>query len=302
MARPIRFQAAGLIYHVMSRGNNKMVIFLDDLDFAQFLALLAEVVAIFELDSWLVCVMPNHYHLVFRTRKPNLSRAIQRLNGRYARWWNTRHGHVGHILQGRFKGQIVEASVYLVRLCRYVLLNPVRWGLCQHPSGWPWSSYTTLVSGEPSPYADVGSLLPLVDADPASARARLTHYVQPETDPDIQAFIRNDHRIIGTPAFAAQFRLQARAASKEVPLRERRIGAPSLVDILAAAVKDGDGLAAGVRRARAVGRYSYADIARCAGVSESTVARMVIGRTKPVNRTPAGRIADLTLGVDGPQT
>lgn len=278
MSRPIRFQAAGLIYHVMSRGNNKMAIFLDDLDYAQFLALLAEVVAIFELDSWLVCVMPNHYHLVFRTRKPNLSRAIQRLNGRYAKWWNARHGHIGHILQGRFKGQIVEASVYLVRLCRYVLLNPVRSGLCDHPSGWAWSSYETLVSAEPSPYADVESLLPLVDADPASARARLTHYVQPETDPDIQAFIRNDDRVIGTPTFAAQFRSQARAASKEVPLRERRIGTPSLIDILAVAVKDGEGLAAGVRRARAVGLYSYAEIARCAGVSERTVARMVIGR------------------------
>ncbi len=140
MSRPLRFQSAGLIYHVMARGNNKMAIFLDDLDYAGFLDMLADVVKGFEIDSWVVSVMPNHYHLVFRTRRPNLSLAMARLNGRYAQRWNKRHAHVGHVFQGRFKAQIVEASVYLVRLCRYVLLNPVRAGLCAHPEGWPWSS------------------------------------------------------------------------------------------------------------------------------------------------------------------
>lgn len=282
----------------MARGNNKMAIFLDDLDYARFLDMLADVVAVFEIDSWVVCVMPNHYHLVLRTRRPNLSLAIRHLNGRYAQWWNKRHSHIGHVFQGRFKAQVVEARVYLVRLCRYVLLNPVRAGLCSRPDGWLWSSFKNLVSGLPSAHVDVDSLLQLLDTDVASVRARLVDYVNPGADPDMCAFIRSDRRVIGTPAFAERFRPEARAASPEVPAKERRVGTPDLAETLAAAVGDGEGLAGGVRRARESGGYSFADIARCAGVSEKTVARMVSGAA-PVRRRPGTRrrrIGDLTPG------
>lgn len=302
MSRPIRFQGAGLIYHVMSRGNNKMAVFLDDLDYAGFLSMLADVVEMFEVDSWVNCAMPNHYHLVLRTRQPNLSLAMRHLNGRYAQWWNKRHAHVGHVVQGRFKAQVVEASVYLVRLCRYILLNPVRAGLCAHPEEWPWSSYSDLVSGRPALHVDVDSLLLRVDTDIARARARLIDYVQPETDPDMAAFIRGDRRVIGTPSFAEQFAGRARAASREVPACERRIGTPALVEILAVAVRNGEGLAGGARRARE-GDYSLADIARCAGVSERTVARMVVGKSE--RRTPGTRrrrIGDLTPAEGGLET
>ena len=287
----------------MARGNNKMVIFRDDLDYARFLDMLADVKEEFEIDSWIICEMPNHYHWVLRTRLPNLSHAMRHLNGRYAQWWNKRHGHVGHVLQARFKAQIVEASVYLVRLCRYVLLNPVRAGLCAHPSEWRWSSYAALVSGAPSRVVDTASLLALVDSDIHRARAHLIDYVGPETDPDMMAFIRNDRRIIGTPAFAEQFRQEARRASREVPARERRIGTPTLVEILATAVHDGMGLAEGIRRAREDGEYSVVDIARCTGLSARTVARFALDagvRRRPGTRQR--RIGDLTRGKSGMET
>lgn len=299
MSRPLRFQAAGLIYHVIARGNNRMAIFLDDLDYARFLEMLADVVAKFEIDSWVLCLMPNHYHLVLRTRRPNLSLAIRHLNGSYAQWWNKRHAHVGHVFQGRFKAQIVEASVYLVRLCRYVLLNPVRKGLCAHPEEWRWSSYKMLVGTASSPCVDVESLLRRVDeGDMEAVRRRLLDYVDPEADPDIAAFIRSDRRVIGTRAFAEQFRQRARAASKEVPVRDRRVGTPALVDILAEAVLQGDGLPEAVRRAHQTAGYSFAEIARCAGLSEKTVAKMTDARA-PMQRRPGTRrrrIADLTPG------
>jgi putative transposase len=303
MTRPFRPQGAGLIYHVMARGNNKMVIFRDDLDLVRFLDILADVAGEFEIDSWVICEMPNHYHWVLRTRQPNLSLAMQHLNGRYAQWWNKRHGHVGHVLQARFKAQVVEATVYLVRLCRYVLLNPVRAGLCAHPSEWRWSSYGDLVSGAPSRFVDTASLLALVDSDIARARARLVDYVGPDRDPDMEAFIRNDRRIIGTSAFAEQFRQQARTASREVPARERRTGTPALVEILATAVHAGLGLAEGIRRAREDGEYSFVDIARCTGLSERTVARFAMDagvRRRPGTRRR--RIGDLTSGNDGMET
>jgi putative transposase len=237
MSRPIRFQAAGLVYHVMARGNNKMAIFLDDLDYARFLGMFADVIADYDIDPWVFCEMPNHFHLVLRTRQPNLSRAMAHLDGQYAQWWNKRHKHVGHVYQGRFKAQVVETSVYLVRLCRYVLLNSVRAGLCAHPRDWPWSSYRAMVSGQPSPLVDVESLVRQIDPDGrGNVLAQLIAYVGPEADAEMAAFVRGDQRVIGTPAFAEQFRAEARAASREVPAKERRTGTPSLVEILTRAI------------------------------------------------------------------
>ena len=274
----------------MARGNNKMAIFLDELDRLRFLSILAEVVLQFEIDSWLFCLMPNHFHLVFRTRRPNLSFAVKHLNGTYAQWWNKRHRRVGHIFQGRFKAQVVEASVYLVRLCRYVLLNPVRSGLCSHPAEWPWSSYRMLAGTTSSDCVDVGSLLRRVDEqNPEAVRARLLDYVAPDSDPEIAAFVRNDRRVIGTEAYAAQFRSLARVAAKEVPARDRRIGIPPLTGILADAVRRGEGLPGGVRRAHEA-RYSVTAIVECAGMSRDTVQRILDGRPRVRKRpAPAGR-------------
>ena len=314
MSRPLRPQGADLIYHVMARGNNKMAIFLDDLDYARFLAILADVVSTFEIDCWVFCEMPNHSHLVIRTRRPNLSLAIGRLNGTYAQWWNKGHRRVGHIYQGRFKAQVVEASVYLVRLCRYVLLNPVRAGLCRHPKDWKWSSYHMLAGRTTSPCVQVESLLRHVDPeDIEAARARLIDYVDPEADPDIATFIRSDHRVIGTQPFAAQFRDRAGAASTEVPARDRRVGTPSLVEILADAVRQGEGLPGGIRRAHRGAHYSLTEIARCAGVSRETVQRIAQGprrRNRPgTQRPPTTDLtpvldtnADLTPGSGGTET
>lgn len=303
MSRPIRFQRAGLAYHVMARGNNKMAIFLDDLDYTRFLEMLGDVVAEFEVDLWLYCDMPNHFHLVLRTRRPNLSLAMAHLNGRYAKWWNKRHSRIGHVFQGRFKAQVVETAVYLVRLCRYVLLNPVRAGLCSHPRDWPWSSYRRLVAGDSS-LVDVESLLRHVGDDISSARERLIAYVHPETDAEMAALIRSDRRVIGTPAFEEQFREEARAASPEVPRTERRTGTPALVEILATAIREGDGLSGGVRRAVECGDYGFSEIARCAGLSETTVARMA-GTRRLVRRRPGTRkrrIGDLAPAPGGTET
>src|SRR3954468_13553232 len=123
MARPLRIQAPGLTYYVMARGNNKMKLFWNAGDYLQFLEILGTMLEKYEVNCWTYTLMPNHYHLVLRTRKANVSSAGRQLNGVFAQWWNKRHKHVGHVFEGRFKAQIVEDNVYLLRLCRYVLLN-----------------------------------------------------------------------------------------------------------------------------------------------------------------------------------
>ena len=112
MSRALRIQAPDLIRHVMSRGNGRMCIFLDEADYRQFVYILGDVVETFGLECWNYCLMPNHYHATLRPSRPNLSEAIRRLNSVYALWWNKRHQRVGHVFQGRFKAQVVDREGY----------------------------------------------------------------------------------------------------------------------------------------------------------------------------------------------
>ena len=257
----------------MARGNNRMRIFLDDLDYARFVSLVHETRDRYELDLWLRCVMPNHYHLVLRTRRPNLSLAVGYLNGGYAAWWNKRHRRVGHIYQGRFKAQIIEACTYLLRLCRYVMMNPVRSKLVSHPADWRWSNYAVLTDPA-STDVDVDSLLQAIDPDRHLSRTRLLQYVDGYVDEEMGVLIRSDQRVIGSPEFAQQFADEARRGSREIPARERRTGTPPLVLLLANALERGAGLHGGVRDAFAA-NYHIHEIADCAGLSRRVVQRLV---------------------------
>lgn len=280
MSRPLRIQAAGLAYHVMSRGNNRMPIFVDSLDYTRFLDMYQRDIGRYALDSWLVCVMPNHYHLVFRTREPNLSDTMEHLNGQYARWWNRRHQHVGHVFQARFKAQIIESGQYLLRLVRYVLLNPVRAKLVKEPSEWRWSSYKYLATEMAGDLVDTASLRLAIDPNEhPSTRIDLLDFVAGRLDLEMGRLVRSDARIIGSEAFKSQFARRARAAAREVPSRERHVGDPSLIGFLAAAVERGEGLDGAVRAAFSE-EYSVSEIAKAAGISRLSVAKLVNRRNQ----------------------
>ncbi len=141
MARQLRVEFEGALYHVTARGNARQAIYRDDRDRARFLDLLAREIAQQQWRCYAYCLMANHYHLLLETPEPNLSQGMQRLNGAYTQGSNRRHGRVGHVLQGRFKSILVEKESYLLELCRYIVLNPVRARLVAKADEWPWSSY-----------------------------------------------------------------------------------------------------------------------------------------------------------------
>lgn len=126
MARPLRIEIPGAIYHITSRGNAREPIFLDDGDYADFLNLLSLNLKRFNWILHAYCLMGNHYHLLIETPEGNLSRGMRQLNGTYTQWFNRKHNRVGHIFQGRYKAILVEKDSHLLELCRYVVLNPVR--------------------------------------------------------------------------------------------------------------------------------------------------------------------------------
>ena len=94
--------------------------------------------------------MTNHYHLIVRTPGPTISAGMHRLNGEYARWFNRRHGHEGHLFQDRFHSEVIETDRHLLEASRYVVLNPVRAGIVPTPALWIWSSYLPTLGIRPS--------------------------------------------------------------------------------------------------------------------------------------------------------
>ena len=141
MARPLRLQFAGAVYHLTSRGNARQKIFFDDGDRELFFQTLAHVVSRYSWVCHAYCLMANHYHLLVETPKANLSIGMRQLNGIFTQSFNRRHRRVGHLFQGRFKAILVKKDSYLLELCRYIVLNLVRVKGRTSPAAWKWSTY-----------------------------------------------------------------------------------------------------------------------------------------------------------------
>lgn len=142
MSRPLRLEFAGALYHVTSRGNERKPIFRNESDFTTFIEVISYVC---ERYNWVIhayCLMTNHYHLLIETPEANLSKGMRQLNGVYTQRFNRSYQRVGHLFQGRYKSILVDKDSYLLELCRYIVLNPVRAkGMVDHPCEWLWSSY-----------------------------------------------------------------------------------------------------------------------------------------------------------------
>jgi len=146
MARKLRVEFEGAVYHVMSRGDQRERIFVDDEDCKLFLATLGEACAKTEWQVHAFCLMSNHFHLVVETPRANLSAGMRWFLGTYTGRYNRRHRLFGHLFSGRFKALNVDAASpgYLKTVCDYVHLNPVRAKLIaagKPVRSYAWSSY-----------------------------------------------------------------------------------------------------------------------------------------------------------------
>lgn len=145
MARPLRLELAGGLYHVTSRGDRCEAIYTDDEDREKWLEILGNVCSRFNWRCHVYCLMDNHYHIVIETAEANLSKGMRQLNGVYTQYFNRQHNRVGHVYQGRYKGILVERDSYLLELSRYVVLNPIRAQMIKNVNEWKWSSYQAMI-------------------------------------------------------------------------------------------------------------------------------------------------------------
>jgi len=151
MTRAWRIEYEGALYHVLSRGNERGNIVFEDEDRKMFLDILGEMSERFEIDVFGYVLMDNHYHLLFRTRRANLSKSMQWFGVTYTKRFNIRHARSGHLFQGRFKNMLVENDAYLSQLSYYIHRNPLRAGMVNRLASYKWSSYQAYAYGKSIP-------------------------------------------------------------------------------------------------------------------------------------------------------
>lgn len=251
MARPLRIEFAGAIYHVTSRGNGRQRIFLDDRDNSLFLELLGNTLERFQWVCHAYCLMVNHYHLMIETPEANLSKGMHHLNASFSQAHNKRHGAVGHLLQGRFKSIVVDRESYLLELARYVVLNPVRAGMVARPEDWPWSSYRTTaglpgashaaqpgapaaLSGSPAPeWLAPSWLLSQFGPDETTARQRYRDFVAAGVGQGSPWSKLQSQIFLGQERFMDRMKevVPEKTAVQEIPKLQRFANRPSLQEI-----------------------------------------------------------------------
>lgn len=232
MARPLRIEFPNALYHVMARGDRRRPIFLKDDDYRQLLLRLAWTCERFNFVVHAYCLMPNHYHLMVETLDGALSKGMKHLNSTYAQLFNRRYDSVGHVFQGRYKAILVQKESYLLELSRYIVLNPVRAKLTEHPELWRWSSlqYTLGKQGCPT-WLERDWLLKQFGEQADTARSAFHDYVRDghsQLNPLNQAKYQ---LVLGDDDFLNRTKIRAvDISSTSVTRNQRRSSVLSLAD------------------------------------------------------------------------
>lgn len=279
MARRLRIEYAGAIYHIACRGVERRTIFLDDRDRRRFLAQLARATADCQIRLYLYCLMPNHFHLLAETPQANLQTFMHKLETAYTVYFNRRHQRVGHLMQGRYRAQPVQGDDYLLKLSRYIHLNPVCVrNLRDKPIAdrlvalqqYRWSSYREYVGLAPSlGCLDTGPLLRLVGGAGDSASREYGRYAEAglaRSDEEFTAWLHSCGWVVGDEGFREQMDQRYRSRQERVACLEdvafRRVRARRSLEEVLSAVASVFGLPVAELRRRHYGGRARAVAAR----------------------------------------
>jgi putative transposase len=241
MARQLRIEFPDALYHVTSRGNERRPIFYTDEDRLAFLDFLGTAVKRFgwSVTAWVL--MTNHFHLVIQTPKPNLSRGMHWLNGKYAAWVNRTHGRCGHLFQGRFHSFLIEKDAYFAEVLRYTVLNPVRADMISRPEDYRWSSYRAMAGLEKAPeWFDLAGALAVFGGENAEALARYQEFVDAGITSGERLWDKATNGIyLGTESWARAMRdrVESKPRCTEIPLTQRAVGHPKMAAVVEAVAR-----------------------------------------------------------------
>jgi REP element-mobilizing transposase RayT len=277
MSRPLRIEYPDAVYHVTSRGNARNDIFLSDSDRETFLKILSGIVRRFNWLCHAYCLMDNHYHLLIETPDGNLSGGMRQLNGVYTQKYNWLHQKTGHVFQGRYKAILVEKESYLLELCRYVVLNPVRARMTEKPEQWQWSSYRFTAGMRKAPdYLTTDWILGLF------------HQKKPEAQKLYRKFVRagiglnspwedlHGQILLGEEKFVDSHRdlLHDKQPVKEIPRTQRYLNRPKLSKLFTTGRNKAERNEQ-IHRAHIQHGYTLKSIADHLGIHYTTVSKVI---------------------------
>jgi putative transposase len=220
--------------------------------------------------------MDNHYHLLIETPDGNLSCGMRQLNGVYTQAYNRRHRKVGHIFQGRFKAILVEKESYLLELCRYVVLNPVRAKSVKSPEDWRWSSYSaTANESKAVPCLTVDWILGQFGSEKKQAVRSYKEFIMAGLKEDSPWKNLKGQILLGEEGFVDKFKelLLDKELIIEIPRRQRYLGRPELQAIFEG--KDQRKKKKLMHRAHVRFGYTLKEVADYLGLHYTTVSRAV---------------------------
>ena len=273
MARPLRLELSGGVYHVTSRGDGCEDIYLFDADREAWLDVFAAVCKRFNWVCHAWCQMTNHYHILVETPEANLAQGMRQLNGVYTQRFNRAHARVGHVFQGRYKAILVERDSYLLELARYVVLNPLRAKMVRRLEAWPWSSYpATCGQAASPPWLQTDWILGQFGRRRSSAIAKYVTFVHegarlPSVWTQLQGQI-----YLGSEAFVKKMQslIESQAPLDEIPRAQRRALTQPLSQF-----EESYPRKEAMARAYLSGQHSMLSIAQHFDVHYSTVSRAV---------------------------
>jgi putative transposase len=277
MSRPVRIEFPGAIYHITSKGIKGASVFRDREDRTAFLSILSTVVSRF---SWLLhsyVLMDDHYHLVVEIPDGNLSKGMRQLNGVYTQHFNRRHELEGPIFQGRFKSVLFEKENYLLPVCRYVALNPVRLGTPSSLARYPWSSHRAIAGDVRTPsYLHSSDLLDGFGKRQREGKYR--EFVEQGIDQPSPFVDRTSQVLLGSPKFLKQMQpiLWGEKIAKRGPkAAKRRRSLPALFKNIDAKTRQERNEL--IRKAHLDYGYTLMEIGDHLGLHYTTVSKVVTG-------------------------
>ena len=284
MARPLRIEYPGAVYHITSRGNDKKAVFKDDHDRETFLRILAHINKRYHWFCHAYCLMDNHYHLLIETPDGNLSLGMRQLNGVYTQARNKRYNKTGHLFQGRYKAILIQKDTHLLEVCRYVVLNPLRAGMVERPEDWAWSSYRATAGKEqPHPSLITEWVLGQFSRTRAKAEKEYCQFVKWGIDKETIWTAVKGQAILGDDDFVDSFadHLKRHKDIPEIPKSQRFANRPTLEKIFK------QGILADKRKrdkkiAEAIEKHGYTQrsIADHLGLHFTYVSRILHGHYK----------------------
>ncbi len=274
MARPLRLEFAGALYHVTSRGDRREAIYETDEDRESYLSLLGEVCEIYHWHCHAYCLMTNHYHLLIETLEGNLSKGMRQLNGVYTQHFNRANSRVGHVFQGRYQAILVDKDHYLLELARYIVLNPVRAKMVRAAKEWRWSSYRATAGQQTRPsWLEVNGLLGRFGKRKSLAIKAYKRFIAQGKEQGSPWTALKKQIFLGDATFVEEMQrlIHKDKELSEVPSSQRR----SVAKPLAHYAKKGLDRDDAIGRAYASGGYSMKEIGAYFSLHYSTVSRIL---------------------------